>query len=153
LALFRPALRKTTLVTTFLVACSYALASSAKLGHFNMPLDFFSCQMDEQTVGGVELFQELGAIVGRLLFAFLVVRIATERRLLRLFLVRGLMTFSCVYFFAATHSLLLLKYGIFLGGLLGSASRNMRDSLTKFLRERSADGVRQLDPGRLVCPR
>ena len=35
----------------------------------------------EQTVSGVQLFQELGTIVGRLLFVFLVVRIATQRRL------------------------------------------------------------------------
>jgi sugar phosphate permease len=72
----------------------------------------------EQTVSGVQLFQELGTIVGRLLFAFLVVRIATQRRLLRVFLVPGLIVFACLYFFAATHSLVLVKYGIFLAGLL-----------------------------------
>jgi sugar phosphate permease len=69
-------------------------------------------------VSGVQVFQELGTIAGRLLFAFLVVRIATQRRLLRVFLVPGLIVFSCLYFFAATHSLTLVKYGIFLAGLL-----------------------------------
>jgi sugar phosphate permease len=64
------------------------------------------------------MFQEIGTIAGRLLFAFLVVRIATQRRLLRIFLVPGLIVFSCVYFFAATHSLVLVKYGILLAGLL-----------------------------------
>ena len=62
--------------------------------------------------------QEIGTIAGRLLFAFLVVRIATQRRLLRIFLVPGLIVFSCVYFFAATHSLVLVRYGILLAGLL-----------------------------------
>ena len=121
--LFRPALRKTTLVTTLLVACSYALASGVML---QMPrivpglpeVRNLASRLVEQTVSGVQLFQELGTIAGRLLFAFLVVRIATQRRLLRIFLVPGLIVFSCVYFFAATHSLVLVKYGIFFAGLL-----------------------------------
>jgi sugar phosphate permease len=72
----------------------------------------------EQTVSGVQLLQEIGTIGGRLLFVFLVVRIATQRRLLRVFLVPGLIVFSCVYFYAATHSLRLLEYGILFAGLL-----------------------------------
>ena len=121
--LFRPALRKTTLVTTFLVACSYALASGVILQTPRMvpglpevrPL---APRLAEQTVSGVQLFQELGTIAGRLLFAFLVVRIATQRRLLRVFLVPGLFVFAFLYFFAATPSLVLVKYGIFLSGIL-----------------------------------
>jgi sugar phosphate permease len=72
----------------------------------------------EQTVSSVQLFQELGTIVGHLLFVFLVVRIAAQRRLMRVFLVPGLIVLSCVYFFAVTPSLRLLEYGIFLAGLL-----------------------------------
>jgi sugar phosphate permease len=75
----------------------------------------------EQAVSSVQLFQELGTIAGRLLFAFLVLRIMSQRRLLRIFLVPGLVVFSSIYFFAATHSLVLLKYGIFLAGLLLNA--------------------------------
>jgi MFS family permease len=121
--LFRPALRRTTLVTTFLVACSYALASGVILQTPRMVPSLpevrnLAPRLVEQTVSSVQLFQELGTIVGRLLFAFLVVRIATQRRLLRVFLVPGLVIFSCVYFFAATHSLMLVKYGIFLAGLV-----------------------------------
>jgi MFS family permease len=102
--LFRPALRNTTLVTTFLVACSYALASGVILQTTRMvpglpEVRNFAPRVVEQTVSGVQLFQELGTIAGRLLFAFLVVRIATQRRLLRLFLVPGLIVFSCLYFF------------------------------------------------------
>ncbi len=121
--LFRPALRKTTLVSTFLVACSYALASGVILQTPRMvpglpEVRSLPPRTVEQTVSGVQLFQELGTIVGRLLFVFLVVRIATQRRLLRVFLVPGLIVFACLYFFAATHSLVLVKYGIFLAGLL-----------------------------------
>jgi MFS family permease len=121
--LFRPALRKTTLVSTFLVACSYALASGVIQQTPRMvpglpEVRGLAPRVVEQTVSGVQLFQELGTIVGRLLFAFLVVRIATQRRLLRVFLVPGLIVFACLYFFAAAHSLVLVKYGIFLAGLL-----------------------------------
>jgi MFS family permease len=121
--IFQPALRKTTLVTTLLVACSYALASGVILQTTRMvpglpEVRSFTPRLMEQTVSGVQLFQEIGTIAGRLLFAFLVVRIATQRRLLRVFLVPGLIVFSCVYFYAATHSLRLLEYGILLAGLL-----------------------------------
>ena len=57
-------------------------------------------------------------IAGRLVFALLVLRIARQRLLLRVFLVPGLIVFSSVYFFAATHSLLLLRGGVFLAALL-----------------------------------
>jgi hypothetical protein len=53
-----------------------------------------------------------------LLFAILVIRIAAQRRLLRIFIVPGLIAFSGVYFFAATHSLALFKCGVFLAALL-----------------------------------
>jgi MFS family permease len=121
--LFRPELRKTTLVTTFLVACSYALASgviqqTARMVPGLPDVRSLVPRAVEQTVSGVQMFQEIGTIAGRLLFAFLVVRIATQRHLLRIFLVPGLIVFSWVYFFAATHSLVLVKYGILLAGLL-----------------------------------
>ena len=124
--LFRPALRKTTLVTTFLVACTYALASGVILQTPRMVPGLpgvvgLAPRQVEQTVSGVQLYQELGTIAGRLLFAFLVVRIVSQRLLLRIFLVPGLLVFSGVYFFAATHSLLLLKCGIFCAGLLLNA--------------------------------
>jgi hypothetical protein len=121
--LFGPTLRKTTLVTTLLVACSYALASGVILQTPRMvpglaELRGLTPRLVEQTVSRVQLFQELGTIAGRLLFAFLVVRIVTQGRLLRVFLVPGLMIFSWVYFFAATHNVRLLECGILLAGLM-----------------------------------
>jgi hypothetical protein len=43
--------------------------------------------------------------------------LVTQQNLLRIFLVPGLIVFSCVYLFAATLSLRLLECGIFLAGL------------------------------------
>jgi MFS family permease len=121
--LFRPALRRTTLMTTFLVACSHALASGVILQTPRMvpglpQVSNLGPRVVEQTVSRVQMFEGLGAIAGRLLFAFLVVRITTQKNLLRIFVVPALLVFSCVYFFAATHSLLLLMYGFFLASLL-----------------------------------
>ena len=125
--LFQPALAKTTLVSTMLVACSYALASGVILHTPRIvpglpAVRALLPRQIEQTVTNVQLFQELGTITGRLLFVFLVVRIATQRRLLRMILVPGLAVFAWVYFFAATHSLTLLKAGIFLAGLFLNAA-------------------------------
>jgi MFS family permease len=120
--LFRPALRKTTVVSVLLVACSFALASGVTQHTPRMvpglpEVRSLAPRQVEQAVSGVQLFQELGTIAGRLLFAVLVVRIAAQRSLLRIFLVPGLIVFSCVYFFAATHSLVLLRCGVFLAAL------------------------------------
>jgi MFS family permease len=126
-ALFRPSLRKTTLVTALSVACIFAIA----YGVFQqMPrivpglpeVRALAPRQVEQTVSGVQFVQELGSLAGRLLFALLVVRIVTQRRLLRIFLVPALFVFSFVYFFAATHGLVLVKCGMFFAALLMNAS-------------------------------
>jgi hypothetical protein len=125
--LFRPTLRRTTAVSMVLVAASYALASGVILHTPRMvpglpQVHAMLPRQVEQAVSGVQLFQELGTIAGRLLFALLVIRISTQRRLLRIFLVPGLAVFAWTYFFAATHSLVLLKFGIFLAGLFLNAA-------------------------------
>jgi MFS family permease len=124
--LFHPTLRRTTLMSMALVACSYALASGVILHTPRMvpglpELHGMSPRQVEQTVSSVQLFQELGTITGRLIFVVLVIRIATQRALLRIFLIPGLVVFAWVYFFAAVHSLALLKIGIFLAGLFLNA--------------------------------
>jgi hypothetical protein len=110
-ALFRPSLRMTTLVTALSVACLFAIAYGVlqqtprmipglTAAHALVP------RQVEQTISSVQFFQELGSLSGRLLFALLVARVMSQRRLLRIFPVPGLFVFSFVYFYAATHSLL-----------------------------------------------
>ncbi len=120
--LFRPALRTTTLMTTLLYACAYAipfgvLQQTPRIVPGLPEVQGFTPRELEQTVGHVQFIGELGTLAGRLLFAFLVVRIASQRRLLRAFLVPGVIVFSSVYFYAATNSLALLQYGIFVAAL------------------------------------
>lgn len=124
--LFRPALRKTTIVTTLLAACLYAIV----YGVFQQTprmipglpgAHHLSPRRLEQTVGVVQSIGEMGSLAGRLLFATLIVRIASQKRSLCTLLVLGLIAFFAVYSRAATHGLVLLKYGIFLCALLMNA--------------------------------
>src|SRR4029450_3452332 len=72
----------------------------------------------QKVVSTVQAWQEVGGLVGRFLFAYLAVRIVSRRRLLRVFQVPGLIILPLVFLYAARYDLGLLKWGIFLGGLL-----------------------------------
>jgi len=119
--LFQPGLLRTTVVTTILFACSYGAAFGA-IQHVPRIVPSLVAHLDptaqEQTVGNVQLLQEIGGIVGRIILALLVVVFVGRRNLLRLFLVPGLVIFPLVFFYAATSDVGLLKYGMFLAGLV-----------------------------------
>ncbi|MBI3693619.1 MAG: hypothetical protein HY238_02095 [Acidobacteria bacterium] len=72
----------------------------------------------QQTVSAVQTMQEIGGLVGRLLLAYLAVRILSRRKLLRVFQVPGLLLIPLVFLYPATRDLEMLKWGIFLAGLL-----------------------------------
>ena len=121
--LFHPALRRITLITTTLVACSFALAFGAIQHTVRIipglaEVRNLAPRQVEQTVSSVQMFQELGGLAGRAIFALLVVRVVTQRRRMRIFLGPALIAFSWLYFFAATHSLALLRFGVVLATLL-----------------------------------
>lgn len=116
--LFRPMFRRTTLVTTILFACTYGLASGVLLQTPRivpgLPEIHQLPQRDiEQAVGRVQFIGEMGVLAGRLLLAFLVVRVVSQRRLAYGFLLPALVVIPFVFAFAATRSLTLLSYGIF----------------------------------------
>jgi MFS family permease len=121
--LFQPALRRTTIVTTLLFACSFALAFGALQQTVRMipglaEVQKLAPRQIEQAVSGVQLFQELGGLTGRILFALLVVRIVSQRRRLRLLFAPALFVYSWLYFFAATRSLAFVDVGIFVAAIL-----------------------------------
>jgi MFS family permease len=77
----------------------------------------------EQTVGNVQLYQELGGLLGRFALAWLAVRILSRRKLLWTFQLPGLVVIPVVYAVAAAgalgeSSLMWLKPGIFVVGFL-----------------------------------
>ena len=121
--IFKPHLNRTTLVSTLMVAASFAIAFGAiqQLPQIvpGLPEVRDLPKPDQQQITGtVQLFQELGGLAGRFLLALLVVRIVSRRRLLRVFQVPGLFIVPLVFIFPATSSLVLLKWGIFFAGLL-----------------------------------
>jgi MFS family permease len=125
--LFQPAYRKTTLVTALLFACSLGAAFGAiqqlpQIVPALVPptpglLPPQRAQVVQSTVAGVQTIQELGGLVGRMLLAFLAVRIVSRRKLLQVFLLPGLIIVPLVFFFPAVSNLPLLRWGIFFAGL------------------------------------
>jgi MFS family permease len=121
--LFQPAYRRTTIVTAIMVACSYGAAFGA-IQHVprivpGLPeLAGAARAQIEQTVSAVQAFQEIGGLAGRVLFAALAVVIIGRRRLVRLFQIPGLIVMPFLFLYPALHDLTLLKWSIFLLGLL-----------------------------------
>jgi MFS family permease len=121
--LYQPALRRTTLVTTLLVACTTSLAFGAiqhtvRIAPGLSDVRNLPPRQIEQTVSHVQVLQELGGVTGRVIFALLAIRIVSERRRMRVFLAPALISFAWLYFFAATKSLAQLGIGVFLATLL-----------------------------------
>ena len=122
-AIFEGDLRRTTIVTTLMFACSYGAAFGA-IQH--MPrivpglaeVRELARPAQEKIVGAVQVWQEVGGLVGRVLLALLAVRIVARRRLLRVFQVPGLVLLPLVFAFAAGSSVSAVQWGIFLCGLL-----------------------------------
>lgn len=129
--LFAPELRRTTLVTALMVAMAYGAA----FGAINQVPQMVpglpevremtagvaperAIQITQEVAANVTMVQEIGGLTGRILLALLVVRIASRRRLLRLFQVPGLVVIPFVFAVLATSSLTWLYPGIFLAGLL-----------------------------------
>jgi MFS family permease len=121
--LFQPALRRTTLVATLLLACTYALPLGAiqhtvRIVPGLTDVRDLSLKQVEQRSSGVQVFQELGGMTGRILFAAMVVHIASQRHRALVFFTPCLIVFPFVYFFAATRTLAILELGIFLATML-----------------------------------
>jgi MFS family permease len=121
--LFAPRFRRTTIVTALMFACSYGAAFGA-IQHAprivpGLPeVQGLARAAQQQVVGVVQTWQEVGGLAGRFLLAFLAVRIVGRRRLLRIFQVPGLLIVPLVFLFPATSDLELFKWGMFVAGLL-----------------------------------
>jgi MFS family permease len=121
--LFQHQFRTTTIVTTIMMACAFAAAFGAiqqtpRIVPGLPEVRTLPRPAQEQIVSGVQSFQEFGGLAGRILLAFLAVRILSRRRLLHVFQVPGLILLPLVFLFPATSSLTLLQWGIFIVGLL-----------------------------------
>jgi MFS family permease len=131
LQLFAPRLRRTTIVTTLMFACSYGAAFGAiqmvpqivpglpevKAQTEGKPVPEQK-RIEQSTAAHVTKIQEVGGLVGRFLLAVLAVRIVSRRKLLRIFQIPGLLILPLVFAFAAVKDQQLLEVGIFLAGLV-----------------------------------
>jgi MFS family permease len=136
--LFAPDLRRTTVITTLMFACSYGAAFGAiqqipqivpalpevraRVANEtqNLPKPDAARRTGEivQSTGAhVTKIQEWGGLLGRLLLALLVTVIVSRRWLIRAFLFPGLLALPLVFGYAAIHSQLALQIGIFFVGL------------------------------------
>ena len=120
--LFRPTFLRTTIVTTIMMACAYAAAFGAIQ---QMPRVVPGLEQvrslprtaQEQTISGVQSFQEMGGLAGRIILAGLAAVIIGRRRLLYVFQIPGLIALPIVFLFAPTIGLPLAQWGIFLVGM------------------------------------
>jgi MFS family permease len=120
--LFHPQFRTTTLVTTVMMAAAYAAAFGAiqqmpRIVPGLAEVRSLPRPAQEQIISSVQSFQELGGLAGRLLLAFLAVRIVSRRRLLHIFQLPGLVLLPVVFVLSATGSVWLARWGIFVVGL------------------------------------
>jgi MFS family permease len=122
-AIFAGELRRTTVVTTIMFACSYGAAFGAIQ---QMPgivpglpeVATLARPAQEKVVSSVQAFQEIGGLVGRVLLALLAAYVVARRTLLRIFQVPGLLVVPVVFALAASSSVAAVQWGIFLCGLL-----------------------------------
>lgn len=138
--LFAPQLRRTTIVTTLMFACSYGAAFGAiqQMPQIVRGLPEVTevakgkprpeqSRIAQEAAARYGSVQEIGGLVGRFLLAFLAVRILTRRGLLRIFQLPGLIIVPLVFAVPAVHNHVLfalgnmqltwLHVGIFLAGL------------------------------------
>ena len=122
-AIFAPGLRKTTIVTTIMFACSYGAAFGA-IQHMPRIVPGLDEVRDlarpaqQQIVSVVQTFQEVGGLAGRMLLALLAVRIVSRRALLRVFQVPGLIVLPLVFALAPVSSVAFAQWGMFFCGVL-----------------------------------
>ncbi|MBI3827896.1 MAG: MFS transporter [Planctomycetes bacterium] len=72
----------------------------------------------QSTAADVTKVQEVGGLVGRVILAVLAVWIVSRRKLIRVFLIPGLLVMPLVFGYAAVNDLNLLYVGMFLAGML-----------------------------------
>jgi MFS family permease len=122
--LFSPSLRRTTIVTTLMFACSYGVAFGGiqQVQYMIEAMPTYQTQVENisakdpqtlrtrkaaitrQMTGRFGTAQEIGGLLGRFLLALLAVYIVSRRSLLRLFLVPCLLISPLVFGYGVLHN-------------------------------------------------
>ncbi len=120
--LFGPQFRRVTIVTTLLFACAYGAAigtiqQSPQIAGGMPEVAALPTAERGQATSSVSGSQELGGLAGRFLMASLALVIVSRSKLLRMFLIPGLLLVPFVFLYTSTHSLTMFRVGIFLAGV------------------------------------
>ena len=132
LALFAPELRRTTIVTTIMFAMAYGAAFGALQqnpqivpGVPQVRAQVEQAESPEEVArivqgAGAQMAQaqEIGGLMGRVLFALIAVYFVSQRKLVRLFQVPGLLVMPIVFAFFGTTNLSGFYWGTMLAGML-----------------------------------
>ena len=107
-ALFQGSMRRTTWAAIAATACTYALAYGAmqhlpRVAVALPEVSGLSATLKQETAGNMQLFQETGGLVGRLLLATLVVAVVARRRLLTIAQVAALIAFPLTFAWLSTR--------------------------------------------------
>jgi MFS family permease len=135
--LFAPQLRRTTIITTLMMACSFGAAFGAiqqipqivpavpdihaaiteKTKDLNAPdAKREAGKIVQGATAKISQSQEWGGLTGRLALALLVTVILSQRKLIRVFLLPGLVILPIVFGYAVHQGQTALQVGIFLVG-------------------------------------
>lgn len=96
-----------------------ATANAGKPAELVKKLSIVAGKKEEQSIAAnTTKIQEVGGLVGRFLLAALAVVIVSRRKLLRLFVIPGLVVMPVVFAYCAVTGLIPLQIGIFFAGLL-----------------------------------
>jgi len=130
-AIFAPEFRRTTLITTLMFAMSYGAAFGAiqqlpqmvpglpQIRSQTAGLERPAAQrIVQDTAADLTRTQELGGLGGRFILAMVVGFVVSQRKLIRMFQIPGLIIFPIVFGIVATSNLNLLYFGAFVAGLV-----------------------------------
>jgi hypothetical protein len=100
-----------------MMACAYAAAFGAiqqtpRIVPGMAEVQGLQRPAQQQIVSGVQSFQEFGGLAGRIVLAFLAVRILSRRKLLYTFQIPGLVLMPIVFLIATQTSVSALQWGI-----------------------------------------
>ena len=121
--LFTPRFRRTTIVTTVMMAAVYGVAfgSIQQMPRIVPGLEEVRSlprTEQEQTISLTQMYQEFGGLGGRLALATLAAVIIGRRRLLWLFQIPGMFLLPAVFFLTPTEGLGWARWGILFVGFL-----------------------------------
>lgn len=150
--LFSPQLKKTTIVTTLVFATTFGLAfgaiqqnpqflgghvdtlqqvqaekaaREAETGKEFTAQEFkpIAANVKDRVTSGVQKWQEIGGLIGRILLAVLAVRVVSRRNLFRIFQIPSLLLIPLLYWWIANNlqtpgTLQIFQFAMFLAGVL-----------------------------------